>query len=165
VNEELHKKLHNKAVILISRRAYSRGEMRLKLLKSADRSTVEVVLDRLEQLKLLNDVDYAYNFALYRTGREGWGPGKIQNALIRRHVHPSCISKALDRVLNEIGEDYGLLDYLDRYCAKRALPNDPKGIHNLINHLLRRGYRRSRILEALNKILPSKTMKYFGTGD
>ena len=162
---DVEKKLQKKAASLIARKAYSRGEMRLKLMKIADRAMVDAVLDRLEQLKLLNDADYAYNFAFYRANREGWGPEKIKNALLCRHVQSSDIEKALDRIRILVGNDYGLSDYLKRYSAKRGLPVDTEGVRNFIKHLLRRGFCRNSILDALHRVLPSEIMKYFGTGD
>lgn len=164
MNDDL-KRLHNKASALIARRPYSRGEMRLKLLKFADGDSVDTALGRLEQLKLLNDSEYAYNFALYRADNEGWGPVKIRNSLFRRHVHPSDIARALSRVRGELGDDYGLGQYLRRYFAKREHPRDAQGVRSLVDHLLRRGHYRSIILENLGGILPAKTMKYFETGD
>ena len=164
MNDDL-KKIHSKASNLISRRAYSRGEMRLKLLKFADSDSVNEALDHLEQLKLLNDSEYAYNFALYRASGEGWGPLKIRSALSRRRVQASDIDQALCRVRREIGDHYGLAEYLESYFSKRDYPRDAQGVRSLINHLLRRGHRRSIILEELRMILPAKTMKYFGTGD
>lgn len=165
MNEKLERKLLNKAAGLIARRAFSRGEMRLKLLKFAESPVVEAVMDTLEQLKLLNDADYAYNFAFYRVSREGWGPAKIRDALMRRHVQPSDITNALDKIHDALGDDFGLSDYLTRYFVKREIPKDPKSTRRLIQHLVRRGYRHGSILKALNRMLPSETMKYFGTGD
>jgi len=154
MNASLQNKLRKKAFALLSRRAYSRGEIHRKLMQIADERMVESVLDRLEQLKLLNDMDYAYNFALSRIGREGWGPEKLRNALIRRQVAVSDISTALDRIRDEVGDDYGLADYLNKYCGKRGLPEDLKSIRNLMKHLRRRGYHPDSIHNALKHMLP-----------
>jgi len=150
----LQNRLRKKAFALLSRRAYSRGEIRRKLLEIADVQTVEIVVERLEKLKLLNDMDYAYNFALSRIGREGWGPEKLKNALIRRLVPASDISTALNRIRDEIGEDFGLADYLNKYCGKKGLPEDIKSRRNLIMHLKRRGYHPDSIQKALKHMLP-----------
>lgn len=165
MSDELQKRLQKKAGSLLSRRAYSRGEIRLKFLKIADESTVESELDRLEELKLLNDDDYAYNFALSRIGRDGWGPEKIRNALIRRKAPASAISMALDRIRKEIGDDFGLADYLNKYYGKKGLPEDLKSIRNLVAHLRRRGYYRSQINGALKRMMPSEMTRHFETGD
>ena len=159
------KRLHQKALSLISRRAYSVGDLRMKLLKFADKQDVDATLHYLEHLKLLNDSEYAYNFAFYRAGNEGWGPLKIRDALFRHRLQASDIDRALSRVRDDIGDDYGLGEYLQKYFAKRETPRDAQGVRSLINHLLRRGHHRSIILENLGRVLPAKTMKYFGTGD
>jgi len=165
VTESLEKKLLKKAASLLARRAYSRGDLCQKLLKIADPPVVDGVLKRLDQLKLLNDVDYAYNFAFYRVHREGWGPGKIRKFLIQHRVHPADIAIALEKVRDEIGEDYGLPDYLIRYFGKRGEPHDSKSTRLLIEHLLRRGHPRCSILKILSRTLPTETMRYFRTGD
>jgi SOS response regulatory protein OraA/RecX len=165
VAENLEKKLRNKANSLLSRRAYSREDLRRKLLNIADTHAVEAVLEQLEQLELLNDADYAYNFAFYKVHRNGWGPGKIRKVLTRHGVQPADIEQALVKIRDEFGEDYGLSDYLIRYWGKRGEPRDSKSVHLLIEHLLRRGHMRSSILRNLKRMLPSETMQYFGTGD
>ncbi len=165
MNSELQKKLQKKAAALLSRRGYSRGEIRLKLLKIADKSTVEEVLDRLEQLKLLNDHDYAYNFALSRIGREGWGPEKIRKALYNRQVSDPDISAALDEIRTLVGEDYALEEYLKKYFGKKEMPENFNSLRNLITHLLRRGYHRNSIINVLKYSLPKELMRYFDTGD
>lgn len=165
VNAELENKLLKKAGLLLARRAYSRGDLRMKLLKTADDALVENVLDHLQQQALLNDENYAYNFALSRVGREGWGPEKIKSALMRHHVSPSDISSALDRVRDEIGNDYALADYVNKYLGKKGIPTGLKGTRNLIAHLRRRGYDRNTIIGALKHKLPSEMLRYFETGD
>jgi regulatory protein len=166
VDSELQKKLLKKASQLLARRAYSKGELCRKLEKTvADETIVVSILDRLEQLKLLNDTEYAYNFALSRISRDGWGPAKVRHALIRRHVSLSDISIALDRIRTELGDEYALADYLRKYFNKRGLPKNPKSIRNLILHLQRRGYNRPSIWKTINHIVPSAMLHHFDTGD
>ncbi|MEJ2244732.1 MAG: regulatory protein RecX [Acidobacteriota bacterium] len=165
MDDSTQNRLLKKGFSLLSRRAYSRGELRTKLLKIADEKMVEAVIKRLEQLMLLNDDDYAYNFSLSRVGREGWGPEKIKDALIRRQVPASAISIALDRIRAEVGNDYGLAVYLNKYCGKKGLPEDSKSIRNLITHLRRRGYPSDHIYGALKHILPKAVKGHNETGD
>lgn len=134
--------------------------MRQKLLEMAEQSLVETVLDRLEELDLLNDRDYAYNFSLYRVGREGWGPGKIRDALQRRHVSDPDIAAALDRVRSLVGDSYALEEYLKRHFAKRSMPEDSRGVRNLVNHLHRRGYGRDTIVDVLKRKLPAEMARH-----
>ena len=63
MDNERHKLLMKKAGALLARRAYTRGELRDRLVKTSGETPVESILDRLEQLNLLNDAAYAYNLA------------------------------------------------------------------------------------------------------
>jgi SOS response regulatory protein OraA/RecX len=165
VRSDLQKKLQKKAGALLARRAYSRGEIRKKLLRMADKPDVDIILDHLEELKLLNDLDYAYNFALYRVGREGWGPEKIRSALYRRHISTSDVSSALERIRSLVGDDFALAEYLKRVFAKRGAPDKRNDVRNLVTHLLRRGYNRKSIVEVLKKSLPADIVRDLETGD
>jgi SOS response regulatory protein OraA/RecX len=159
------KMVRGKAASLLARRSYSIGEMRSRLLEIADAPAVETVLDRLVKLKLLNDEDYAYNFAFSRVGRDGWGPEKIRDALIRRQVPASTTGLAIERVRALVGEDFGLADYLDKYFVKRGLPRNAKETRRLITHLRRRGFHRNSIDRILNQLLPSESRRLYGPGD
>ena len=161
----LHKMLLKKAGSLLARRSYSRGELRNKLSGFAEKSQVESVLDRLEQLNLLNDADYAYNFALCRTRQEGWGPAKILESLLRRHVDQTTIENALEGVRNELGDESILVEYIRKHCGKQGMPTDLKGVRKLVLHLRRRGFDEERIFGALKQMIPSALLQRFDTGE
>ncbi len=161
-----NKNLLKNAGALLARRAYSRNELRDKLSGLAAEAEIESVLNHLEQLNLLNDAEYAYNFALQRIHRRGWSPLKVQNALLRHNVEPQTIECALDRVRNEVSDPLILIsEYVQKHCAKEGLPKDPKGIRALIAHLRRRGFDDESILGALRKLFPAAALQPFETGD
>ena len=161
----LSQALLRKAGALLARRQHSRGELRRKLLKFAGEPQVEAVLDRLEQLNLLNDGEYAYNFALYRMGRQVWGPAKVYEDLRSRYVKDEIIEKALDRVQNELGDEAISLDYIRKYCRNHWPPADKKHIQKLIMHLRGRGFSNAAILEALDRIPGSSVSQHFEMGE
>jgi len=165
MDAELHKLLMKKAGALLARRPYSRGELRDRLAKTAGALPVESVLDRLEQLNLLNDADYAYNFAFCRMQQDGWGPARVQNALLRRQVQEVVVEKALGRVRDELGGESALDAYVRSYRSKRNLPSDLKGLRKLILHLHRRGFDEEAILTALRPIIPAELWRRFETGE
>ncbi len=164
-NDEILRKLLGKAGAILARRAHSRGEMRLKLAKFGDPEAVERVLDRLEAVNLLNDMDYAYNFASSRIRQEGWGPLKVRQSLLRRHVEPQVTEEALSRLRQEIGDDAILGDYLERFCQKGGLPHDRKGLRRLINHLRRRGFGDETIYSTLRREVPAAAWEEIETGE
>jgi regulatory protein len=164
-DSEPDKALLKKAGALLSRRGYSRGELRNKLLKFAGNQQVESVLDRLEQLKLLNDTEYAYNFALYRIERQSWGSAKVHDDLRRRHVAPSIIEYVLQRVRNELGEETIPLEYIRKYCGKHWPPAEKKHLQRLIMHLRGRGFSDEAIEHALRKLPATPALQHFEMGE
>jgi SOS response regulatory protein OraA/RecX len=157
--------LMKRAAALLARRSYSRGELRGKLLPMADAGQVETTLDRLEQLNLLNDAEYAYNFALYRIGREIWGAAKVTAALRRRYVEPEIIEDALRRVQSELGSETVPVEYMQKFCGEHWPPTDPAHIRKLIMHLRRRGFGETTIERALKRILPPSAYRRFEFGE
>jgi len=161
---ELRKKLLSKAGNLLARRPHSRGELREKLLRSGDEQSVEAALDRLQELNLLNDREYAYNFASRRVAQEGWGPLKVRQALMQRRVASALVDDTLERVAGECG-DTALRAYVEKHCRKTGWPHDRKGIQRLIGHLRRRGFHEDSIISALRLRIPASVWQRFDTGD
>lgn len=158
--------LLKKAGAFLARRAYSRYDLREKLSGIAGDVEIESALERLEQLNLLNDADYAYNFALHRIRQQGWSPTKVQNALLRHRVGMPVIECALERVQNEVGDQTSIiLEYVQTRSGKKGLPSDQKGIRRLILHLRQRGFDDENILGALRRIIPAAALQPFETGD
>jgi regulatory protein len=162
---EAHKRLMQKAAALLARRAHSRGELRVKLTKADETGPVESVLDRLEQLNLLNDADYAYNSASLWIKRDGWGPAKVRYRLRQRKIAETIAEAAIDRVLAETGEAGALESYLDRRCRVHPLPENRKGIQKLVGALARRGFPLDVIWSVLHQRIPGSAWNDFDTGD
>lgn len=161
---DIHKILLKKAGALLARRAYSRGELRSRLANSGDKVQVEATLDRLASLKLLNDEDYAYNFALRRIKQQGWGPARVVDSLLKHQVEQRTIDSAMARIRNEEGKDTSLDSCMKLYCKKNGLPSDPKGIRRLISHLRRHGFDGDDVFRALRQAMPG-ALQSFETGE
>ena len=108
--------LMKRAAAFIARRAHSRGELRRKLSAAAEEGAqkddakiysaaeIETVLDRLERLNLLNDAEYAYNFAFSRIHDSGWGEEKVREALMYKYMATSA--NPVDKASCEKSEVY-----------------------------------------------------------
>ncbi len=153
--------LLRKAGNLLARRAYSRGELHGRLINLADPADLEKVLDRLEELGLLNDTDYAYNFASSRIREKSWGPVRIYQALLRRKVPAHVVERTLERIRSETGERTLLETYLERYWRTRDRPRNRAELKRLIGHLSRRGYADELIIDALRRAVPAKAWRSF----
>jgi SOS response regulatory protein OraA/RecX len=149
---------------LVARRAYSRGELRDKLSGLGSTEEIEETLRRLEDLHLLNDPDYAYNFASNRITQKGWGPVKVYHALIRRQVSPGIAESALERVREEAGERIWLEGYLEKYWRTRHMPRNRKDIGRLVVHLRRRGFHEDTILDVLRHRISDEVWRSFDAG-
>jgi SOS response regulatory protein OraA/RecX len=159
------KKLMSKAGSLLARRSYSCGEMRRKLLSSGNEVQADQVVTRLRQLNLLNDGDYAYNFAFARMNQDGWGSLKVLHALLSRQIPASLAEAAIERVQSEGEKGMFLARYLDHYFRRKESPRDRKSLRKLIAHLRRRGFREDEIYSALRGRLPAEVWSRFDTGD
>jgi regulatory protein len=154
-----------RAAALLAKRAYSRSELRKKLAPIGQEPLVEKTLDRLEQVNLLNDREYAYNLALHHIQESGWGPAKVKEDLLRRGVDSDVIKQALEQALNEADIETLLVEYIEKRCKKQGLQTDPKEIRRLVLHLIRRGFEENQIWGALRRIIPPDVFRCFETGD
>jgi regulatory protein len=165
MDEITNKLLMQKAGMLLARRAYSRGELKNRLARIAEEFPLEPILDRLQQLNLLNDADYAYNFALCRIKQQGWGPAKVQRSLLRRHVDRLTVECALERVRSELGNEYALASYVQEHCRRRGLPADLKSLRKLILHLGQRGFEQEIIFDVVRPMVSASLWQRFETGE
>lgn len=150
---------------LLARRAYSRGELKEKLAPLGETQEIESVLDRLEQLNLLNDADYAYNSASRWIRKEGWGPLRVYQHLISRKVPTQVADEAIARVRQEISDVDALKVFLSRRFRTHPLPEDRKGIRKLISSLQRQGFPEEVIRIVLRQKIPPAEWQDFDTGD
>jgi SOS response regulatory protein OraA/RecX len=163
---DITKILLRKAGALLAHRAYSRGELKIKLAGLAEEAHIDAALNHLQQVNLLNDADYAYNFALRRIRQQGWSPAKTQHALVRRQIEIPIIERALERVENEAGDQSSIIvEYIHKRCGRNGLPTDPKGVRRLLFHLRQRGFNEDQILDALRGLFPAAALQPFETGE
>lgn len=163
--QDTGKKIMRKAGALLARRARSRGELREKLSLQWEAPLIESVLDRLEQLHLLNDSEYAYNFASRWMRQDGWGPAKVEHLLHQRKIPAQTAQAAVNRVLQETSDAEALEAYLERRCRTRPLPDDRKGIHKLFMSLRRRGFSTGTVYQVLRHRIAATAWQDFDTGD
>jgi regulatory protein len=166
MSASIRAKLINAAAAHLARRPHSRGELKTKLIRRADAAEVEAVLDHLEELKLLNDADYAYNFALNRLSENGWGPIKIRHALRRRRIAPELVEWAVTSVQEAISTRLALESCIEKYCRKSGVPADLGSTRRLIAHLRRRGFEDDLIREVMRRREPlDASTSWYETGE
>lgn len=160
-----HSKLSERAVELLSARAMSRKELVDKLSapirrkksetepnplvlaqqRDALRRTAELVADRMEELGLLNDGEYA--IAIVRHYRaKGFGIRKLRDELYRRGVPQSYWEEALAQSVEEEGESP-----ISRLVERRLRGMDltRENLKKTADYLARRGFGWEEISQAL----------------
>lgn len=83
-----------RALQLLTRREYSRAELKAKLAAQAEtEEELDAVLDRLQTEKLLSDQRYATQRVVARAGR--YGNGRLRQELRQRGISDDDIAEAL----------------------------------------------------------------------
>lgn len=107
LNSPATKKLLRSAVALLSRRDYSRAELRARLLRAAGAATdaaeaaaqIDQVLDTVQAEGLLSDDRFIEGFI--RTRQARFGPARLRQELLRRGVTEEQIAAALKLVTRD----------------------------------------------------------------
>lgn len=131
------------AMRLLTARSLSRAELERKLTqRGVTAEERESTLVWLEELGLLNDEEYAGQLVRSYSAK-GWGYYKIRQELLRRGVPRGLWDRALEE-LPDPGAAIGAL------LEKRLEPEaDQQQIQKCVDALLRRGFSRRDIMEAL----------------
>ena len=132
---------YDKALKLISRRDHFRAELEEKLRrKGFDDDDIEGALQRLEELRLVDDEAYAGRFVEFRSGDRGWGPHRLANELRRRGVDPHLAERVsrLDDELHSRALETAVRRVLVR--AKDGWWRLPERRARLVKSLIARGF-------------------------
>lgn len=129
-----------KAVKLLAQRPHSQGEIRQKLLAAGYMDeTADMVLCKLGQNGLVNDEDFAGQWAEHRAGMR-YGPRRIHAELKRKGLKESQVEAALDSIpVNTMLEN---AQELIRRALKRRKPGENllKFRQRTLAALIRRGF-------------------------
>ena len=138
----------NAGMNLLSYRAHGKKELVNKLVsKKYDRASAEKAVERLEELKLINDSDFADMLTRHLSEKKGYSEKRIIQELLSRGIDRETAENAvltLDknpevRIIELIKSKYS------RYLG------DEKGRKKVFNALLRLGYSYSDINSALRR--------------
>jgi regulatory protein len=147
--------LYTAAINSLARRAYSVYEMRTYLERRAeDKDVVKGVLDRLKQLKYLDDARYARQFVRMHTELRKRGAFRIARDLRARGVPERHIEAALAERSPESTESALVRARLERRIKTLRGPLDERRVASLYRSLLRAGFSADTIrreLDALKK--------------
>lgn len=136
--------LRERTANILSRRPYSREELRLRLReRSEDEDGIEDSIDWAEEIGLLCEETYAKSIVRHYAAK-GYGPYKIRDELYRRRI-----PKALwEEALSELPETEAAID---AYLSRHLRDYEQKSIKKASDALARRGFSWSDISEGLRR--------------
>ncbi len=143
------RRAYNKGLDLLSRRPHGTKELIKKLCeKGHEKEFAEKACDRLLELGLLNDEEFARILANELYERKGYGVKRIKQELIFRGVDREIAGNAIDSI--DIDTQNRIILVIEKKYKSKI--NDEKGRKRAIDGLLRLGYSYSDIKTALNSI-------------
>lgn len=151
-NRKYH--IRQKALSYLARRVHSEKELQLKLLKKLyDKKLIDEVLSSIKSAGLLNDEEFAAQFADEKLNRKNWGINKVKGELIRRGINSQTAGEVINRVIS-VDSQSASIEKLAKQKLKILLQkeSDKRKIkHKLIASLVNKGFRYEDISETLRK--------------
>lgn len=156
-DEELHelisasdsRRAREKALYLLEYRSHSKKELVDKISRTTGKEAAEMAADKMEQLGLINDEQYARDYANELFNRKGFACSRIRYELRKKGIDCNLIEDILEEFNEEdvVSKIKEIL--LSKY--KRNL-SDEKGLRRATNGLLRLGYSYEEIRRAFREL-------------
>lgn len=134
---------------LIDRRAHSKSEIITKLSKDFPKEAAQSAADRLEELKLIDDEQFARIYAEELSERKKYAPKRILLELRKKGIDSEIAKNAVNSLDKE---DFNRIILLLNSKYQNKL-SDEKSINRTKNALLRMGYSYTDIRKALEQVL------------
>ncbi len=139
------RRANERALYLLEHRSYSKKELIEKIQRTTSKEAAQAAVDRMEELDLINDKDYAKRYMAKLFHHKGYAASRVQYELRQKGIDKEMIAELMeeeqpepvDKILEVIQKKY--LRYLQ----------DEKGYRRAVNGLQRLGYRYEDIKQAL----------------
>lgn len=134
------------AMRMLSLRAHSEYELKIKLKQKFSEDAVVFAIDKLRNLKLLDDESFAFNYAEELCRRKGFAPKRIVLELKNRGIDAATAEKAVNSL--DIDREIGIIKVIEKYRLTKD--STPKERDRVIRRLLNMGYSFSDISKYIN---------------
>ena len=143
------RRAYNKGLDLLSRRPHGTKELVKKLCeKGHEKESAEKACDRLLELGLLNDEEFARMLANELYERKGYGIKRIKQELVFRGIEREIAENAIESL--DIDTQTRIILVIKKKYLNKI--NDEKGRKRAVDGLMRLGYSYFDIKNALNSI-------------
>jgi regulatory protein len=143
------------ALKVLGGRAYSIGELRVKLQRRAEKAAdVDDILARLKGHGYLNDQRFAEGFATARLANGRFGRTRVIQDLRHHRVAPSLAEDTVQKVYSEVDEEALIEEWVRRkyrLAPREGLFKEDKDVAAAYRRLLRAGFRTGEIVKVLKR--------------
>ncbi|MCW5971312.1 MAG: RecX family transcriptional regulator [Blastocatellales bacterium] len=129
-----------RAFRLLAAKPRSRAELRTRLLERAEEEVVDRVIARLEELRYIDDREFASSYAASRVAAKPLGRSRVRRDLQRRKVSGELAEDALNEVYGETGEEALIDRAISKRIRTRGQPTSRQDAQKLLAHLIRQGF-------------------------
>jgi len=151
---ETEEELYEVAVRALMRRAHSVHEMKQKLERRSDNKLlVQVVMARLRENGMIDDVKYAKQFARQRTQTRKQGKYRVARDLRARGIPDRHIDSALEEVAQTSDEPAMVRQRIERKLRSYRGEIDEKKMASIYGSLLRAGFSADVVRRELKAIV------------
>ncbi len=156
--EELRKESERKitrdrALKLLSAKDYSKKNLIDKLLKYGEEDICRETADKMEELGLINDYDYAMRMARDLHNIKGYGSNRIVMYLREKGIDRDTSYEAAQQ-FDDDEEHEKIMEILQKKC--RTNLNDRKEKEKMFGRLMRMGYKSGDIKNAINEFIENE---------
>ncbi|MEN6420491.1 MAG: regulatory protein RecX [Smithella sp.] len=143
-----------KAFRLLSLRPHSEKELEKKLReKGFPAVVIKETLEKLHDLKYLNDASFAVSWARNLAANKLWGNKKIAASLREKGLTADLIDSSIEQARQELPEEEAIEILIRKKAAKKKLSaSDVKEKRKIFQTLMGRGFPPGLILNKLGRI-------------
>ena len=153
-DEQLHelilasdaRRANEKALYLLEHRSHSKKELAEKIQRTTSKEAAKAAADRMEELGLVNDRDYAKRYAAELFNRKGYASRRAQYELLQKGIDKEVIAEMIEELEPEPVEK--IKEIIERKYLRYL--QDEKGYRRAVSGLQRLGYRYEDIKRALS---------------
>ncbi|MBI1746669.1 MAG: regulatory protein RecX [Acidobacteria bacterium] len=135
-----YQELYTKGLKLLALRAHSEEELAEKLARTGSAEDVARVLADFKAINLINDLDFARAYALYKLQNRPVARARAALDLRKKKVRKPVIERALDEVYANVDEAALADQLIARWLARWGKPEDVKAVKRLAGFLQRQGF-------------------------
>lgn len=145
LNNVQEHRIKEKALNIISYRPRTKKELKDKMKDKFNEDSIDSVIDRMEESGLLNDEEYAKNYAYHLYQNKGYAVKRIKYELMHKGIDSEIISNVLEN--EEFDEELNL----EKIIEKKNMRNiqDDKEKRRILSYLQRLGYSWDKINSVL----------------